>query len=167
MVFDSGPLIYLDTLDYLPVLTEMYRVSIPDAVAEELTRRPGAAGSGAPFLESAERRTPTAQNLSLVASGPPAIDSGEQEVIALALEDLQGSPGGPGGVTVAMDDRRGRRRAALLGIPVVGTLAILVRLHHLGHVTRSFAEDLDALEEAGMYLTEDLKQRVMDRFSAT
>ena len=132
-----------------------------------MTRRPGAAGSGVPLLESAERRTPTAQNLSLVASGPPAIDSGEQEVIALALEDLQGSSGGPGGVTVAMNDRRGRRRAALLGIPVVGTLAILVRFHHLEHAHRSFAEDLDALEKAGMYLTDDLKQRVTDRFKAT
>lgn len=164
MVFDSGPLIYLDTLGYLPVLTEMYRVFIPDAVAEELTRRPGAAGSGAPFLESAERRAPNAQNLSLVASGPPAIDSGEQEVIALALEDL---PGSTGGATVAMDDRRGRRRAALLGIPVVGTRAILIRIHHLGYASQSFAEDLDTLEKAGMYLTEDLKQRVMDRFNAT
>lgn len=126
MVFDSGPLIYLGTLDYLAVLTEMYRVFIPDAVAEELNRRPGATGSGAPFLESAERRRPTVQNLSLVASGPPTIDSGELEVIALALEDL---PGSTGGVTVAIDDRRGRRRAALLGIPVVGTLAILIRIH--------------------------------------
>lgn len=164
MVFDSGPLIYLDTLGYLPVLTEMYRVFIPDAVAEELTRRPGAAGSGAPFLESAERRTPTAQDLSLVASGPPAIDPGEREVIAFALGDL---PGSTSGVTVAMDDRRGRRRAALLGIPVIGTLAILVRIHHLGHARQSFSGDLDLLEEAGMYITEDLKRHVTDRFNIT
>lgn len=142
----------------------MYQVFIPDAVAEELMRHPEAAGSGAPFLESVERRTPKAEDLSQVASGPPTIDSGEREVIALALGDLLGPSDE---VTVAMDDRRGRRRATHLGISVIGTLAVLVRLHRLGYGRRSFAEDLEALEEAGMYLADDLKRRVTDRFNAT
>lgn len=142
----------------------MYQVFIPDAVAEELMHHPEAAGSGAPFLESVERRTPKAEDLSQVASGPPTIDSGELEVIALALGGLLGPSDE---VTVAMDDRRGVRRAAHLEIPVIGTLAMLVRLHHLGHARRSFAEDLDTLEEAGMYLTDNLKRRVTDRFNAT
>ena len=146
------------------MITEMYQVFIPDAVAEELMRRPEAAGGKAPFMESVERQTPKAEDLSQVASGPPAIDPGEQEVIALALGDLLGPPGE---VTVAMDDRRGRRRAAHLGVPVIGTLTILVRLHRLGHGRRSFAEDLKALEKAGMYLTDDLKRRVTERFNAT
>ena len=154
----------MDTLGYLPVITEMYQVFIPDAVAEELMRRLEAAGGRAPFLEFVERQTPKAENLSQVASKPPTIDSGEREVIALALGDFLGTTNQ---VTVAMDDRRGRRRAAHLRIPVIGTLAILVRLHHLGHASRSFAADLETLEEAGMYLTDDLKRRVTNRFNAT
>ena len=146
------------------MITEMYQVFIPGAVAEELMRRPEATGGGVPFLESVERQTSKVEDLSQVASGPPTIDPGELKVIALALSDL---PGPPDQVTVAMDDRRGVRRAVNLGILVIGTLAILVRLHHLGHARRSFAEDLKALERAGMYLTDDLKQRVTDHFNDT
>ena len=113
------------------------------------------------MLEFVERRTPAAENVSRVASGAPATDSGEQEAIALALGNLPGDK-----ATLAIDDRRGVRRAGRLGIPVIGTLAILVRLHHLGYSRRSFDQDLAALEEAGMYLTDELKRRVIERFRA-
>lgn len=154
MAFDAGPLIYLDALGYLPALGAVYRVLIPDAVAEELERRPGAFGSGVPSLGFVERRAPAAEDVSRVASGPPSIDTGEREALALGIGEE---------ATVAMDDRRGVRRATRMGIPVTGTLAILVRLHHLGHARRGFAEDLDALEDAGMYLTTDLRRRAMAR----
>lgn len=161
MVFDTGPLIYLDALGYLSTLGGLCRVLIPDAVAEELGRRPEASGSAALSLEFVERRTPAVEDLSRVASGPPTIDSGEREAIALALGYL------PDKVAVAMDDRRGVRRASRVGIQVTGTLAILVRLHHLGYARRNFTEDLAAIEEAGMYLTADLKRHMMNRLHAT
>jgi predicted nucleic acid-binding protein len=158
VVFDTGPLICLDALGYLPALGRMYRVLIPDAVAEELERRPGAAGSGAPSLSFIHRRTPTPSDVSRVASGPPSLDQGEREAIAIAL-------GIGAEATVAIDDRRGARRAARTGVPVVGTLAVLARIHRLGDTRKALTEDLDALEEAGMYLTPDLVRCVMDSFS--
>ena len=158
MVFDTGPLIYLDALDYLPALGGMYRVLIPDAVAEELERRPGAAGGGAPSLGFVQRRTPAAEDVSRVVSGPPSIDEGEREVIALAL-------GIGDEATAVIDDRRGARRAARVGVAVIGTLAVLARMHRLRSAHRTLAEDLNALEEAGMYLTPDLRRRVVERLS--
>jgi predicted nucleic acid-binding protein len=158
VVFDTGPLIYLDALGYLPVLGRMYRVLIPDAVVEELERRPGASGSGAPSLGFVQHQTPAASDVSRVASGPPSIDPGEREAIALAL-------GIGAEATVAMDDRRGARRATRMGVPVIGTLAVLARIHRLGDARGNLTDDLNALEEAGMYLTPDLRRRVMDRLS--
>lgn len=154
-VFDAGPLIYLDALGYLEAVRGLYRLVVPNAVAEELERRPGAFGGGAPSMAGVELRTPESEDMRLVSSGPPAIDAGEKEVIALAL--------GMGPLAV-MDERRGVRRASRLGVEVVGTLAFLIEIHRAGYARRTFAEDLDALGNAGMYLTDALKERVMERY---
>lgn len=154
-VFDGGPLIYLDALGYLSALGDLYRVVIPNAVAEELERRPEAYGGGVPAMERIERRTPADEDVRIVASGPPTIDAGESEVISLAL--------GMEALAV-IDDRRGVRRAFRLGVAVVGTLVVLIELHRAGHASRSFAEDLEALDAAGMYLGDELKRRAMERY---
>lgn len=158
-VFDAGPLIYLDALGYLHDLRELHRVIIPEAVARELEKHPEAPAGSAPSLEWIERRTPAVEAVSRVVSQPPSLDAGERETIALALEI-------GGGATAVIDDRRGRRRARTLEVPLTGTLGVLQALHRTGLIKRSLAEDLDALDAAGMYLTEDLKQRVIDRFDA-
>jgi predicted nucleic acid-binding protein len=158
-VFDAGPLIYLDALGYLHTLRELHRVVIPEAVARELEKHPGAPAGSAPSLEWVERRTPATVAVRRVVSQPPSLDAGERETIALALE-------AGGGATAVIDDRRGRKRARNLEVPLTGTLGVLQALHRAGHADRSLAEDLDALDDAGMYLTKDLKQRVMDRFKA-
>lgn len=130
---------------------------IPDTVVEELKRCPGGPGGGVPALAWIERRTPTVGDVRLVASGPPAVDPGEREAIALALAT---------GATVVLDDRGGRRRARRLGVTITGTLGVLLALHRAGHANRRFAEDLDALDATGMYLTPDLKRRVIERLRA-
>ena len=156
-VFDTGPLIYLDVLGYLPLLEELYLVTIPGAVTGELSRHPGAPGSRAPFLKFVERVEPGSEGMHRVAAEPPAVDPGEHEVLALALER---------GAMAVMDDRAGRSLARRLGVTVIGTLGVLAALHYASHARRTLVEDLDALDAAGMYLTADLKRRVMERFRA-
>lgn len=157
VVFDSGPLIYLDVLGYLPSLEELYLVTIPGAVAEELAHRPRAPGGAAPSLDFVDLRSPEPENVRRVTAGPPTVDLGEREVLALALG---------GGMIAVMDDRAGRSRARKLGVTVTGTLGVLAALHYASHARRTLVEDLDALDAAGMYLTADLKRRVLDRFRA-
>ncbi len=60
-VFDAGPLIYLDALGYLHTLRELHCVIIPEAVARELEKHPGAPGGSVPSLEWVECRTPAAE----------------------------------------------------------------------------------------------------------
>lgn len=127
---------------------------IPNAVAEELAHRPGAPGSKVPALGFVESLNPEPEDVRRVASGPPPIDAGEREVLALALGRE---------ATAVMDDRSGRSRGRRLGVPLTGTLGVLLALQHASRARRTLAEDLDALEEAGMYLTPDLKRRVEDR----
>ncbi|MBA2694025.1 MAG: hypothetical protein H0U65_16280 [Rubrobacter sp.] len=148
-VFDAGPLIYLDALGYLPALSGLYDVVVPDAVSEELARNKGAFGSGVPSMEGVAIRTPDGEDSLVVESGPPAIDAGEKEVIALVL--------GTGALAI-IDDRRGVRRASRLGVEVAGTLVVLIQIHRAGHAHRTFEEDLGVLDDAGMYLTDAVKR---------
>lgn len=60
---------------------------------------------------------------------------GESEVLALALERP--------GATVILDDGTGRRCARLLGIPLMGTLGVLVAAKRRGWV-RTLAPVLEA-----------------------
>lgn len=122
---------------------------------KELTRHPGAPGSEVPSLEFVEILTPRPENVRQVASGPPTIDAGEREVLALSLE-LE--------ATAVMDDRNGRSRGRGLGVGLTGTLGVLLALHYSSQARRPLVEDLDALDGAGMYLTTVLRRRVMDRF---
>ena len=127
---------------------------IPNAVAGELAHLPGAPGSKVPSLEFVETLSPEPEDVRRVASGPPPIHAGEREVLALALGRE---------ATAVMDDRSGRSRGRRLGITLTGTLGVLLALQHASRARRTLAEDLDALEEAGMYLTPDLRRRVVDR----
>lgn len=154
MVFDAGPTIYLDAIGYLDLLRVLHRVMIPEAVARELEWRPEAPGGRAPSLEWVEHQAPASETIRKVASEPPAIGPGERDTIALALEI---------GATAVMDDRRGRRRARDLGVSLTGTLGVLEALHRKGLTDRTFARDFEALADAGMYLTDDLKWRAIER----
>lgn len=157
LAFDAGPMIYLDTLGYLSALEDCFRVAIPDAVARELSRRPGAPGSGVPTRALIEILTPDDECMHRVASGEPAVDAGEREVISLAISE---------GFTAVIDDRLGRMRARRLGVPLTGTVGVLEAIHLSGRGLRTYAEDLDELTRSGMYLSDEIKHLALSRFKA-
>ncbi len=122
----------------------MYRVVLPGAVAEELSARPDAAGSGVVSLDWVSHRAPGAESVRRVIREPPAVGRGETEVIALGLELS---------CLVVLDDRKARLRARRAGLEITGTLGVLLRLHRLGLASRKLEEDLRLLEEANMRIS--------------
>ncbi|MBI2298350.1 MAG: DUF3368 domain-containing protein [Armatimonadetes bacterium] len=90
----------------------------------------------------------------LAAAGPvvvPAavlawdLDTGESAVIAWVLTRARSS--------VVIDDRMGRRCAAALGLPVIGSLGLVLLAKRLGRIpaARPMVEEL---RRAGMYLSD-------------
>ncbi|MGH3088065.1 MAG: hypothetical protein ACRDSJ_12190 [Rubrobacteraceae bacterium] len=154
-VFDAGPLIYLDAVGYMEAARVLYGIVIPDAVARELERRPGSSGGAVPAMDGVEIRVPDESHIRRVERGSPFVDAGERAVIAVALEL---------GVPAVIDERRGRLRARMLGVALTGAIGVLIKIHQTGHAHRTFTEDLDALNEAGMYIGDGLKRRVMERY---
>lgn len=132
----------------------MHRVIVPPAVAVELAARPDEPGGRLPERPWLERKTPDPGYVRRVEQEPPAVDEGEKEAIALALE-LD--------TLVVLDDLPARRRAKRAGLEPTGALGILLRLYRLGLVEGDLASDLAALHEAGMYLSREVRDAVLLR----
>jgi len=151
--FDTSSLIFLDLLGFIPLLRQLYRILIPEAVSQELSVRSASPGSGVVSLDWVEHRIPDPEIVRRVERAPPTVGRGEKEAIALGLEFS---------CPVVLDDKKARLRARRAGLEVTGTLGILLRLRRIGLTSRGIVEDLRLLEEAGMRLSPNLRRTVIE-----
>ncbi len=142
-VTDSSPLIALERISRLDLLPTVLGVVVaPTAVVREFGSRPG-------WLE--ER---VVQNQALVRALRERVDAGEAEAIALAAE--LSAP------AVLLDERRARRVAIEVGVPVLGTVGMLLRAKQRGHL-HAVRPVLDALDAAGFHLAKSLRTEALNR----
>jgi len=140
VVADTTCLIALARIGQLGLLQRLFfAVIIPPEVAREFNNPPE-------WL--------TVKSCSLVrvlASLKLQVDEGEAAAIALAHE-LK--------LKVILDDRAGRSAAKQFGVPVLGTIGLLVIAKKRGLV-RAVRPLVENLELHGFYMTEALKQEVL------
>ena len=151
-IVNASPLIFLSRAGHLPLLRSVAaHVWVPHAVAEELRVR-GADDVTASQLASyswlvIRETTDIAPTIMQWGLGP-----GENAV----LTDSLGLPGS----RAVIDDLAGRKCAASLGIPVIGTLGIVLRARRQGIIpaARPVVEDL---LRGGMFLSRPLLDRAL------
>lgn len=142
---NASPLIYLSKSGFLDLLKLVgEEIVIPTAVATEIQRR----GATDPTVRAIEG-TPW---LVVVVSPPiptliQAWDLGEGESSVLAW--AYAHPG----TEAIIDDLAGRRCAAALGIPVRGTLGLVLTAKQRGMIPAA-RPVLEHLRQAGMYLAD-------------
>jgi predicted nucleic acid-binding protein len=152
-VADTSPLIFLDRLEYVDALQELFEVFTTPVVLRELKKQPNKAGGQVDeklfdILTPGESSHLTSKNLQL--------DAGETSAIALAL-DLS--------CVVILDDSSARKAARTLDLPVIGTLGVVRRLVQEGLNKRSFEEDLNLLVASGMWLSPNMIKDLLSRCS--
>jgi len=151
-VVNASPLIFLSRGGHLPLLRSVAaQVRVPHAVAEELRVR-GADDVTARQLTSYPWlviRETAEISLTIMQWG---LGPGESAVLAEAL----GLPG----CRAVIDDLAARKCAASLGIPVIGTLGIVLRARRQGIIpaARPVVEDL---LRGGMFLSRSLLDRAL------
>lgn len=84
------------------------------------------------------------------------LGSGESAVLAVALRERG---------TALLDDAEARRCARVLGIPVLGTLGLVIRAKREGRI-RSAAELLRRMIGAGFRLRDDVVDRALRDLAA-
>ncbi len=150
---DTSPLLYFYRIDQLTLLHRLFdRVLVPEAVVTELAKGK-AQGVRVPNLtdyswieiRQIERRS--------VSERVDSLGAGEREVILLALDGQAD--------WVILDDLDARHQAEICGLQVIGTVGLLASARQKNMI-ESVAPILNALEVAGMWLSEDLKRRVLE-----
>jgi predicted nucleic acid-binding protein len=126
VISDSSSLIAIAAVGHLEVLRGLYRqVIVPQAVWSEITRpnRPGAAD-----IQSADWIAVfSVTNRALISGLPRPVGLGEAEAIVLAQE--------LGADILLIDERRARKTAVELGLPVTGLLGVLLEAKRAGLIT--------------------------------
>lgn len=153
---NASPLIFLakaGLVDFLRHLAEPILV-IPSVVAEELERR----GLEDPTVQ-AVHQTPWLEVVE-APPVPPAIQAwdlgpGESSVLAWC----HASPG----TQAIIDDLAGRKCARAFGIPVKGTLGIVLLAKHNGLIPAA-RPVLEKLRRSGMYLSNRVLDQALARF---
>lgn len=141
MIADSSVLILLARAQRLDVLLETVgSLEAPDSVLEEAIEaapeRPDARALAALQDEGQLERVDVASEaVEDVRARYPNLGRGEAAVLAATLER--------GDEAVLLDERPARQAAVVEGLDPVGSLGVLARAHHEGHI-----EDREALAEA-------------------
>lgn len=139
-VLDSTCLIGLERIGRLDVLTSLLEpIHPPPAVVAEF-------GSQPEWLEV----TPP-KNKGAIAALELVVDAGEAEAIALAHEL---------GCRIILDDRKARMAARRLGIPVTGTVGLLVNARHAG-IIPALSPMLDALDANNFHISGALRAEAL------
>jgi len=159
VISDSSPLICLAAIRHFSLLRLLYSdVLIPEAVWQEITRAPvfDAAASlqaAADARDAGWLQVATAANRPLVTQIETMLDPGEAEAIALAVERAPS--------LLLIDERDGRQVARTLGVPLTGTLGILLRAKALGHTPAIKPLLTELIEQHHFRLHPSLVQRVL------
>jgi predicted nucleic acid-binding protein len=153
VVADTSPLISLDACNQLDLLRHLHgRVVVPRAVELEL-RVGGATGLPGGLTRAHRKRI----KVRALRTPPPpalvaALDTGEAEAIALALEI--GSP------LVLLDETAARKIALTRGLQVTGAIGVLLRAKSKG-LLRAVKPSIDLMLSRGVQLSSDLVDSVL------
>lgn len=157
VVCDAGPLIHLDELDSVDLLSDFADVLVPDAVWNEVVRhRPHALESGGEHL----------RRVAVTGEAPPALKAlsrslvlgpGETEALHVALQRP--------GLILLTDDAAARLAAEALLVRVHGSIGVLLRAVRRGRRTRGQA--IGILETLHERSSLHIRQTLIDEVIAT
>jgi predicted nucleic acid-binding protein len=157
VISDSSPLVHLSAIGRFAVLERLYpNLLIPPAVFQEVAVA-GKGRAGAQELEAAIKtgtvrlQSPKAQILSR--NELRALDTGEAEALALALEITA--------ELVLIDELRGRAVARTLGLNAIGTLGVIIEAKRQKLLSSVRAELKLLKTRSQLQLTPELEQLVL------
>jgi len=152
VVCDAGPLIHLDELGCVDLLSDFSEILVPDAVWREVDlHRPDALTNPAVMLRRIAPQMPEPPELEALAQ-VLSLHTGEWEALRVAIEHQPG--------LLLTDDTAARLAAGNLGIRTYGTIGILLRA--IRRRQRSNGEVLALLQSLPARSTLHLKRSLLE-----
>lgn len=151
-VVNASPVITLAKAGYLHLLDQLTAILVPEAVVREISAGPASDPARKALLDGwGTRSTPRGIPETVLEWG---LGAGESAVLALSLEDR--------GRSAVLDDASARRCARTLGIPTLGTLAVVLRAKQAGLIS-SASQVAAALLQAGLRLDDKTLREALER----
>ncbi|MCA1784394.1 MAG: DUF3368 domain-containing protein [Desulfobacteraceae bacterium] len=148
VISNSSPIIHLAKIGRLNLLERLYsRILVPEKVYLECTDTVHYHKEVELIAQSAWIERQLIEDDRLFNLLYAEIDAGEAEALVLALEQKAD--------LLLLDDQEARSMARKLGLPVTGTLGVLLKAKNEGMIN-SFAEDLQKLQRSGFWLSQNL-----------
>lgn len=152
VVCNTSPLQYLHQIGQLSIIPALVRsIVVPPAVQVELEAGI-AKGLDLPQLDNLQWVRIQAPIGAKAASLITDLGPGESQVLMLALET-------PGSIAL-LDDALARRVATAKGIPIKGTLGLLLDAKHAGHLP-ILKPSLDRLQDLGFRTAQHTRDAVL------
>jgi len=151
-VVNASPLILLGKIGHIALLSELSdQVIIPEAVVREIGAKPDGQGTLATIASLSNMRVeaeiPVSSDLATWGLG-----RGESQVLALA----KATPG----CRAVLDDLEARRCAQSMGVPLIGTLGVVLRAKRRG-VIPAARPVIEHLLRVGLYASDALIERAL------
>jgi predicted nucleic acid-binding protein len=153
-IVNASPLICLDKIGALELLGSIYKYCwVTEEVLTEIR-----AGEGGAFLDKKLRQYPWIKVIEVQETPERLIEwnlgRGETSMIAAALErpDLE----------VILDDRAAAKCARSFGLSLRGTIGVLLLAKKEGKL-EEIKSSLDALRKAGLWLSESIYERALEK----
>jgi hypothetical protein len=156
VISNTTPLIGLASIGRFDLLRELFgEISIAQAVYDEAVVAGRESGGARREVSSAKWiQTPTVQDRLAVEVLLDEMDPGEAETIVLARE--------LGADWVLMDEKKGRRKLAQLGLPKIGTVGILLKAKQIG-LLATVRPEIEKLRQKGFSLSQEVVDAVPSR----
>ena len=161
VVSDTTPIISLLKARRLELLKTMFgEIIVPNAVYEELVSNPRFTDEAkliksSVFIRKSFLHNEQAVHLLMRSAG---LDKGESEAITLARERSA--------YILLMDEAKGRQVAKRMGLPVMGTLGLLLASYKRGFLgCEDVVECIEAMEKAGIRISDTLHRYIIDRLN--
>ena len=153
-VVNASPLILLGKIDQIVLLSELSdEVIIPEAVVREIGAKPEGEGTLAAIASLScarvEAEAPVSADLAAWNLG-----RGESQVITLA--------GATPSCRAVLDDLEARRCAQSMGLPLIGTLGVVLRAKRKGVIPMA-RPVLEHLRRVGLYASDALIEQALAR----
>lgn len=150
VITDTSPLIKLAGVGQLDLLPQLYGdIWVPTAVAHEF-----AAGATPGDPDLTQQPWITIQPIAVIPqlTSVRGLGLGESEAISLAVAAHAR--------LILLDDRLGRREAQRLGLPVAGTLAVLLRAKHM-QLIPEVGPIVDRMIAQGRRISRELRDQLL------
>jgi len=152
-VSNSSPLIHLAKIGKLELLRQYHeRIVIPDAVFRECVSEGGDRPEAALIRNAEWIVVKSVIDRNLVKLLESALDAGESEAIALALEEKS--------ELILLDESDAREKARLYGLKITGAIGILLRAKMDGKIV-SLKDSLSSLKQSGFWIKDSFESRLI------